>query len=196
MNKAAKNLILDSIYYLKISELNELSKALELRPVKGKANIINSILIHLDIKPTAKNIISNDKFEKYTGSLDPNKYLLPGYYTSGKKYREIFKNNVGEHFKFTSYGMEWIKDQWQQNKYPSIDEFCNFWSKEFKARVSGSSFISLQTNARVRFFRDNKGLSKEKLEANWASFRNKKKKHLIKTLKSQGIVKKSFKFYG
>lgn len=44
------------------------------------------------------------------------------------------KSLVGNHFHFTAFGQDWIKERWLARKPPTYRQFADFWQKEYKAR--------------------------------------------------------------
>jgi L-amino acid N-acyltransferase YncA len=179
LGTADQRLLADAIYYLKVSELRTVCDALGLSASGAKGSLIKRILQHRGIRSEDRRAISSNremKFDRYDGDLDPSEYLLPGHYTNGPKMRAIFKRKIGDHFRFNNESIEWIRERWRQERYPTIDEFVEFWKEGFASRKEGSVGPSLMTNARVRFFRENKGkgLTKQELEVGWKKRRMEK----------------------
>ncbi|MEO0335653.1 MAG: hypothetical protein AAF202_04635 [Pseudomonadota bacterium] len=181
LSKAKKEQFLESIYYLKVDELKTISGELGATKKGAKADLIHAILLHLGISAAVKKPQSK-KFAKYQGPLKPEKYILPGHYTNGAASREKLRRLIGEHFSFTTFGMDWIKAQWAESSYPTFQQFAKFWQAEFNRRQAGGSFQSAMTNARVRFFRENKGLSKSQLEKGWEKERKRHKSRILELL--------------
>ncbi|WP_395338079.1 hypothetical protein PN836_010575 [Ningiella sp. W23] len=171
--------IASSIYFLKVPELKALAQKAALSPKGSKQTLINTLL-HF-IEPNTKEQTSSSAktsclprlsavaLSKIKVDYDPNQYIIPGVYSNNKKYRALFKNMIGPHFSFKSYGMDWIKDKWKSGEYPSYEEFANYWQQEYERRKTDDSFSSPDTLQRVNFFRmmKGKGHTKEALEASW-----------------------------
>lgn len=182
MTKADQKKFQESIYYLKVDELKRVCGRLGLAQTGSKAELIQSVFKFYGLK---EKTLLPKSFEKYAGKLSQETHILPGYYSNGQKSREIFKQLIGDHFHFTTYGMNWIKSQWVDEKYPTYKQFARFWQSEYDRRKSGESFKSADTNARVRFFRAKKGLglSKDELEALWQKERKRNKAIVMRIIK-------------
>ena len=76
---------------------------------------------------------------------------------------------IGKHFSFTTYGMGWIRAQWQEGKCPTYEAFAVYWQAEYERRKNTGDFKSPKTLQRVTLFRKLKdqNLSKEELEDAW-----------------------------
>ncbi|MCJ8276915.1 MAG: hypothetical protein HRT44_10040 [Bdellovibrionales bacterium] len=183
MNKSDAELFIESVYYLKVDELKLSLKQLGLSQKGQKMTLIHSLLKHFKLSPSPQKTLPK-RFKKYSGSLSPEKYILPGYYTNGAQSREKLQKIIGPYFKFTTYGMDWIRSHWADGKYPTYQQFAQYWKKEFNRRKEGGTFQSAMTNARVRFFRTqkNKEYSKEKLEGLWAKERLVHKKRVFQLI--------------
>lgn len=166
----------ESIYYLKVSELQEACGVLGLPASGAKGALIERVLNHVGIESESSRAISagrEARFPKYRGPLSPSSHILPGYFTNGSTTRARMKQLVGSHFSFTNYGMEWIREQWLSQRYPTFRQYADYWQTEYERRQNGGAFESLPTNARVLFFRDQKGsgMSKNELDAAWKTER-------------------------
>ena len=179
LRQTDRDLIAESIYYLKLDELRTLSRDLGLSDAGAKGILIQGILNQIGVHTEDGRAISKGrqtKFARYTGDLSPETHILPGFYTNGQAMRSRFTALVGPHFSFTNYGMEWIREQWISDRYPTYEEFASYWQGEHDRRKEGGEFASLQTNARVRFFRAHRGdgLSREALDAAWQEERQRR----------------------
>lgn len=172
MNKTDKGTLQKSIYFLKIEELKSIAQKLELSSQGKKIDLINQIFQYFRIKEASLPEINSKLLpKKHKGKVGSDTHIIPNEYTNGKKSRAIFKELIGDHFKFTSYGMDWIKLCWQHDIYPSYKDFATYWIKETARRKAGESFQSAPTNRRVIFFRENKGMNKVALEKAWVKER-------------------------
>ncbi|MEL6224163.1 MAG: SAP domain-containing protein [Cyanobacteria bacterium J06627_8] len=176
MNEANACQLAESIYYLKLDELRLICQSLSLPERGAKGMLVKRVLNAVGVVSEDVRAISAGreiKFPGYRGPLKPEQYILPGHYTNGSRMRTKLKTLIGEHFHFTNYGMEWIRERWRTKQYPTFEEFATFWQQEYERRQSGGEFESLATNARVRFFRalEGKGLTRNQLEAAWQAER-------------------------
>ena len=190
ISKSNKKKILEGIYYFKIDELKLLCGELEISVVGKKQDLINHILSSLNLQDDSINNGKDLKTKlpkRHPKNANSETHIIPGEYTNGKKSRQIFKNLIGEHFSFTIYGMDWIKECWDNHIYPSYKDFAEYWSTEYQRRKAGGSFSGPKTNRRVLFFRENKGLTKDQLEKAW------KKERELNVVSVRSIISKSLK---
>lgn len=175
MLKRDQKKLAEAIYFLKLSELKQFLAERELATSGKKQELIDRILEYCGLPPAQTNQKSKlDFIPKKRGEKDSytsETHIIPGQYTNGQLSRQKFKELIGQHFKFTTYGMTWIKECWAKGITPSYEDFAKYWQSEYDRRKSGGDFQSAQTNRRVVFFRDHKGLSKEALEKAWQSER-------------------------
>ncbi len=176
MTDTDRRALCTSIYYLKVEELGQICAALTVSPRGAKGTLAKRILNAVGVADEDGRAISTGRetrFSRYTGELDPETHILPGHYTNGPKMRAKLRTMIGDHFSFTNYGMEWIRERWLEESYPSFTEFASFWQGEYNRRRAGGEFESLVTNARVRFFRamEGQGLSRDDLERAWQNER-------------------------
>ena len=164
-----KEQLLGAIYYMKIDELRFQHEILGLDGKGLKQVLIAKILNLLGIEHAEDKKIRG-KQNLFSGSSShASDVLLKGRYRNNRHYRSIFTDKIGPHFKFTAYGMEWIKKKWSDGIDPTVDEFCAYWQAEYERRAKGGDFKSPTTLQRVKFFRAMKGkeLSKAELEKQW-----------------------------
>ena len=180
LTKTEAAALIDAIYYCTVPELKALNRALDLSTNGQKQILINRLLETLGIKQTtAQDDQSTLAKAKQTGpaaKLSPDRFILPHHYTNGHTARALFKAKIGAHFRFTNYGMQWIRDCWAADTYPTYSEFAAFWQAEYARRQTGGAFTSAQTNAWVRFLRANKGqgLSQAAINQAWQKERHHK----------------------
>ncbi|MEM0911360.1 MAG: hypothetical protein AAGJ37_10325 [Pseudomonadota bacterium] len=190
-----------AIYFLKVDELKHICGELECSASGQKQDIIDAILQAVKSAPRkTKNVLSQPnalqsiqakRRSDDQSRKDPDVFIIPGKYTNNRVQREKFKQLIGGHFSFTSFGMDWIKQQWEKGKYPSYDEFAAFWQAEYERRKKGGSFTSKATLQRVTFFREMKGKypSKTALESAWKEKREEQASIALSLL--QSLLKKS-----
>lgn len=173
LSKADKASLATAIYYCKRAELIALCQYHHLSVTGTKQVLINRLLTDCGITDTAPKPVPPDiSAIAETGpahALSPVAYILPNHYTNGRKTRERFQQLIGKHFRFTSYGMDWIRACWAAGRYPRYEEFAAYWQGEYERRQAGGNFTSAPTNARVRFFRDpaHRGMSTNALNEAW-----------------------------
>ena len=184
MKKQEIDLIKTNIYFLNLKELRWILKSFSLSVSGKKQDLIHRILEHLRLpSDEANGVYPIAGLRKLKTSDDADNHIVEGIYKNNRHYRSLFTKKVGPHFKFTSFGMDWIKQCWKLGINPSFDDFVLYWEKEYERRKNGGAFKSKLTNRRVVFFRDNRGTPKEQLEAQWHSVREKAVEQVLRALK-------------
>ncbi|NRA69161.1 MAG: hypothetical protein HRU19_32120 [Pseudobacteriovorax sp.] len=175
LSKKRWDQLVDGIYYLKVDELVQIASHLGLHVHGRKQQLIDGILRFYQLGTVPKPPAPKPN-KKAQPAANPEVYIIQGTYTNGPASRKKLKKIIGDHFHFTTYGMDWIRDRWAEGHSPTWEEFARFWQSEYQRRKDGGEFSSKQTNARVRFFREQKGqgLTKEELNAAWEERRQNK----------------------
>jgi hypothetical protein len=66
--------------------------------------------------------------------LKPETLMLIGSYKNDAKTRAFFKQLIGPHFHFTSFGIDWINARWKAGNPPTYQEFADMWQYEYQKR--------------------------------------------------------------
>lgn len=67
-------------------------------------------------------------------SVHPKALMLYGNYKNDLKTRLFFKEIIGEHFHFTAFGIDWLRERWLTGRPPTYEEFAQMWKSDFKKR--------------------------------------------------------------
>ncbi|MBN8827736.1 MAG: hypothetical protein J0H68_03405 [Sphingobacteriia bacterium] len=136
MNKNIPEII-EALHFANVKELKEISLNLGLNPKGKKGEIISNIKHFLGtgkekaLKPFPKESKANSKL---TYPLSPGTLILKGAYKNDLKTRNFLKTLIGNYFHFTSFGIDWINEKWEQGSPPTYQEFANFWKDEYQKR--------------------------------------------------------------
>ncbi|MEZ5315473.1 MAG: DUF6434 domain-containing protein [Chlamydiales bacterium] len=123
----------NALHYMHMSELKELCQKLALPERGKKGEIIQRICCYLEDGTVLKQpqIPSASKAQKNTRyPLAPSTLILHGNYKNDEKTRKFMKSLVGNHFHFTAFGQDWIKNRWIEGNPPTYAEFAQFWQNE------------------------------------------------------------------
>ena len=131
------NKLNESLHYCKIEELKDICSTLRI-PNKGKkSQLITTIMAFI----TSETILTEKKIPtiscKQTGKkypLHPKTLIVYGAYKNDLATRTFFKKLIGNHFHFTAFGQDWIKQQWVKGAPPTYAEFATFWQREYLLR--------------------------------------------------------------
>ena len=118
----------ESFNFLNMDELRQLSNHLGLPFAGQKGEVIQRIVHFLETGENKERVklpkISCARAgESYP--LMPGTLILKGAYKNNDETRAFMKSLVGEHFHFTSFGQDWIKNRWLRGKPPSYQEFAD-----------------------------------------------------------------------
>jgi hypothetical protein len=111
--------------------------------------------------------------------------MFPETYTNGAMSRAFLTRQIGNHFRFTVFGMDWIHERWAAGQVPTFSEFIEFWQKEYQRRKVTADFVSKPQLARVNLFRklaEKSSLNRAELEQRW------KEDQASNALKAQRIL--------
>ncbi len=121
-----------------VSELKQVCKKNSI-PFRGKKAELIAAILSFVLERKVKN--SPRKIPEKSKALKENSYplhqdtlILSGSYKNDLKTRLFFQKLVGEHFHFTVYGLDWIKERWQEENPPTYGEFATFWQQEWELR--------------------------------------------------------------
>lgn len=137
-NQNEQKEIFSSLLYLNIRELKNICIHFGLSTKNEKIKLIENIQTYLStgIKPQEKVIPAISKAQpkiKYPLALDT--YILKGSFKNDLKTRIFLKTLIGNHFHYTAYGIDWIKDNWMQGTPPTYEQFATYWQKEYELRT-------------------------------------------------------------
>jgi hypothetical protein len=163
----------DALHYLKVEELKEVCLKLQITPRGKKAAMIADILkgTNQTIQPLP-SICKAQKGASYP--LHPKTLMLNGAFKNDARTRAFFKSLIGPHFHYTVYGLDWLKNRWQQGNPPTYQEFAEFWQSEYLNRKGKKSPLKKEW-AYLNFLRnckrENPHLTKDQLLDRWESTR-------------------------
>ncbi len=132
-----KNTLNDALHYLKMDELREVLKNLQLPEDGKKVALIQRIICFIETGKIAKSTSIPMEAKAKKGQeypLLPRTLIVKGAYKNDLKTRLFFKNLIGNHFHFTAYGIDWITDRWMDSNPPTYQEFADFWQQEYERR--------------------------------------------------------------
>lgn len=126
-----------SILFFNMQELRRICEGLHLPKAGVKISLINRVMTFLTtgkivLEPEIPEISCVQKGQKI--SPDVNAKMLYGAYKNDAATRNFFKKIVGEHFHFTAFGIDWLKERWLTGNPPTFGEFADFWKKETEVR--------------------------------------------------------------
>jgi len=127
----------NALLYLFVPELKEICEQLNIPKAGEKIALIQRIIIYVK----KKKVIAPNQFPTMSHAqkgviypLAAKGLILYGDYKSDLKTKMLMKELVGEHFNFTTYGTEWIKEQWYSGSRPTYANFAQYWQNEFLKR--------------------------------------------------------------
>lgn len=126
-----------ALLYLNMSELKNICLHFKLPTQSEKIKLIESIKVYLTTGSITEQeqipAISKAK-PKTTYPLAPETMILKGSFKNDLKTRIFLKTLIGDHFHYTAYGIDWIKNNWVQGTPPTYAQFANYWQEEYLAR--------------------------------------------------------------
>ncbi len=100
--------------------------------------------------------------------------MLFGSYKNDLATRQFFKELIGNHFRYTAYGIDWLRERWLAGNPPTYAEFAQEWHAEYE-RNKQQKRAPKQEWALIRFAKgyleDCPNGSKEEFFAAWAEVR-------------------------
>jgi len=129
--------LFDALHYMHVSELKEVCTQLNL-PLQGKkGDLIHRIQTFVQtgqivILKSLPDVSKAQKGVEYP--LLPETLALYGSYKNDQRTRAFMKTLVGDHFHFTAFGQDWMKERWQAGNPPTYREFAEFWQAEYVRR--------------------------------------------------------------
>jgi len=126
-----------ALLYLNMRELKNMSLHFRLPIQNEKIKLIESIELYLTTGKitTQQQIPTASKAKpKTVYPLAPETIILKGSFTNDLKTRIFLKSLIGNHFHYTAYGIDWIKEQWVQGTPPTYAQFATYWQQEYQKR--------------------------------------------------------------
>lgn len=137
LNKDQQKELFPSLLYLNMSELKNICINFKLQAQGEKIKLIESIETYLTTGKINSQIsipaISKAQ-PRTVYPLAPQTLILKGSFKNDLKTRLFLKTLVGNHFHYTAYGIDWIKNSWMQGTPPTYQEFATYWQSEHEAR--------------------------------------------------------------
>lgn len=137
LSPAQTDELCNALLFFNMSELRSLCLNLGLSSKGEKSlliEVIRTFLITGRIMPL--KVIPKIACAKPTAAypLLPGAPMLYGAFKNDLKTRLFLKSLIGNHFHYTAFGLDWIKERWQQGMAPTYQEFANYWQSEYLAR--------------------------------------------------------------
>ena len=126
-----------SIFFFNMQELRRRCEGLRLPKAGVKISLISRIMTFLTtgdivLEPEIPAASRAQKGETIIPA--PKAKMLFGAYKNDAVTRAFFKKIIGEHFHYTAFGVDWLKERWLMGKPPTFGEFAKFWQEETLAR--------------------------------------------------------------
>lgn len=137
LNKHDLAILLQTLYFLKVSDLQKTCHCFFLSESGKKGELIERIIIFITTgQIKTPQVIPSQSLQKNYPSqpLSPNSLILYGGYKNDFATREFFKKLIGSQFHFTAFGVDWLNDRWLKGNPPTYQEFADYWLKETKRR--------------------------------------------------------------
>ena len=126
-----------ALLYLNMRELKSICLHFGLPTKSEKIKLIENIELYLTTgKITLQEQIPTASKAKprTTYPLAPETMILKGSFKNDLQTRIFLKSLIGNHFHYTAYGIDWIKDHWMQGTPPTYAQFAIYWQTEYQAR--------------------------------------------------------------
>lgn len=129
--------------------------------------------------------------------LTPTTPMLFGSYKNDLATRLFFKQLIGNHFHYTAYGIDWLREQWLAGNPPTYAGFAHEWQAEYE-RNQQNKRAPKQEWALIRFcqgyIQDCPNATKDEVLAAWAEARKEyvaKAREILKQLRTRvfGLVR-------
>ena len=164
--------------HMHVAELKHLLTSLRLS-VKAfnKQELINRLVHYkktgVELAPQEIPLVSRARRGLQTPPA-PERLMLYGSYKNDYATRDFFKTLVGNHFHFTAYGIDWLRERWLAGMPPTYAEFAQEWQAEFERNKSGKR-PAKQEWAYIRFVQtyaqDHPGAVNAEIHAAWEEWR-------------------------
>ena len=172
-------------YFMK-TELVNLSKKLELPTNGSKMELQNGIIYYIKNKKQNKNIkikkIKEQIPKKVPINLTPDTKLSEGYICNLIT-RNFFKKHIGDHFHFTYFLNEYVKN----NPNKTYQDAINYWNYQynnpelFKKKYEKTGKFEYN-NFMKKYYEDHENASLDNVIKGWNEHKEKRNKKCKKTL--------------
>ena len=166
-----------SLHYCKVQELVEICEQLHLKPQGKKAHLIASITHFIKTgKQLSQEKIpsSSRKQSNQHYPLAPDTLIVYGSFKNDLATRIFLKKLIGNHFHYTAFGIDWIKQRWLDGNPPTYAEFAHFWQQEYVKR-QGKQLLEKPEWAYLNFLKNfkekNPSAPRDKALAAWEESR-------------------------
>lgn len=198
LEKEELNRLHTALFFMNLKELKGVCLFLKLPPSGKKGEIVHRIVDFFKTGNIINSISFPEKSKAKKGTsypLTPQTLILLGAYKNDEKTRQFMKTLVGEHFHFTAFGQDWIKERWLEGTPPTYQEFANFWKETFLKRKTQCAspkqewaYLNFIKNTLDKF----PNMSRTEISQRWKEERENQKNHVVRTL--ENVFKKSFFF--
>jgi hypothetical protein len=147
----------EALSYMNVSELKTLLGKIQLC-IKGfnKKELIDRLVYYAEtgkeLLPLTIPSISKAKRGK-SYPLNSNTLMLHGSYKNDLKTRQFLKQLIGNHFHFTAWGIDWLRERWLKGNPPTYDQFAKEWKAEYR-RNKKERRLPKQEWAYIRFVQE------------------------------------------
>lgn len=179
--------LFNALLYLKVHELRDFCVRLKI-PKEGEKIILIEKIQHYiltgKILETKKIPAISKAQSKITYPLAPNTPILHGSFKNDLKTRVFLKSLIGNHFHYTAFGIDWIKDRWFKGAPPTYREFAEYWQKEYIARQKTKGALKPEwayLNYLETYKQENPNASQADALSSWKKFREKQYK-IVKSI--------------
>jgi hypothetical protein len=165
--------IFPALLYLNMRELKTICVHFKIPTQGEKINLIGNIKIYLTNGKIAEiaTIPAVSKAKPRTlYPLAPQTMILKGSFKNDLKTRIFLKKLIGNHFHYTAYGIDWIKNCWMQGTPPTYKQFATYWQSEHQARQISKAPMKEEwayLNFLARYQKQHPAASKSQAIAAW-----------------------------
>lgn len=129
--------LVEALHFLKMDELKQICSQLSLSDQGPKLALVERIKTFVQggqERMTAKIPAISCAKKNQIYPLAAQALMLVGAYKNDLKSRTFFKQLIGDHFHFTAFGIDWLKQRWCEGSPPTYQEFADMWQKENEHR--------------------------------------------------------------
>ena len=179
--------------FLNVDELRAVCKKLGIA-TDLKPEMISRILTHCGlIKPAIEqpHVSINEEVPQTVAAvktpISEDSLMIKGEYRNNAESRAFFKKIIGNHFRFTVFGLDWLKKRWVDLNPPTFREFADMWEQDYdlKKALGQKKIKKIRTDkpewAYINFVQkmDRTGLSHKQIIAKWKEERQKQVKFVL-----------------
>lgn len=165
--------LFSALLYLSMRELKNICLHFNLPTQGEKIKLIEIIELYVTtgkiIAPKQMPAISKSQ-SKTIYPLAPQTLILKGSFKNDLKTRIFLKTLIGNHFHYTAYGIDWIKNLWMQGAPPTYAQFATYWQTEYQARQIAKAPMKVEwayLNFLDRYKKNHPDTSKAQAIAAW-----------------------------